>query len=125
MQYGVERSKLSRRANFVSEVLAGRALASDVDDWITEWHDATDGYASEVEIHEFLGMSWPEYQVFVEHPESLRFVIAAHKANEPLEEVLASRSTSGAAARSEGSEAESVLNWLIKRGRVSKKLRKF
>jgi len=38
---------------FVDAVLAGRATADDVDDWIEKWHTTDTG---EVELHEFLGL---------------------------------------------------------------------
>jgi hypothetical protein len=105
------------RATFMDALLAGEALPNDVDDWIDAWHDDTTDQLGE--LHEYLGMSWQEYQLFVERPESLRFTLAARRANKPVSRILASVKAAGAAARTEEAEqAESVLQWLMETGRV-------
>lgn len=42
---------------FVDEFLAGRAAESEVHEWVKRWH--TEG--SELQLHEFLGFTWPEF----------------------------------------------------------------
>jgi hypothetical protein len=44
---------------FVDAVLAGRATADDVDDWIEKWHTTDTG---DVELHEFLGLNESEME---------------------------------------------------------------
>jgi hypothetical protein len=47
---------------FIDELHAGRATAVDIDDWIDRWHlDDTDE-----DLHEWLGLTWPEYAKYVE-----------------------------------------------------------
>lgn len=104
------------RATFMDALLAGDALPQDADDWVDAWHDSGDEAGA---LHEYLGMSWEEYQLFVERPESLRFTLAARRAHAPLQKVLASAQATGAAARTaEAEHAESVLKWLIETGRA-------
>lgn len=104
------------RATFMDALLAGDALPQDVDDWVDAWHDSGDETGA---LHEYLGMNWEEYQLFVERPESLRFTLAARRAHQPLRNVLASVRAAGAAARTaEAEQAESVLKWLIATGRA-------
>ncbi len=109
-------SDIRTPTTFMDALLSGEALVQDVDDWIDVWHDGPD---HGVELHEFLGMSWEEYRLFVERPESLRFTLAARKTNQPVADILAGVRTAGAAARSDpGGQAEELLAWLLETGRV-------
>jgi hypothetical protein len=47
---------------FLDEYLAARASQEDIYDWIDEWHEGDSGE----ELHEFLGLTWPEYSAWVE-----------------------------------------------------------
>jgi hypothetical protein len=109
-----------RAFSFIDRVLAGRARLGDIDDYIDEWHNADDdSLAATVELHEYLGLTWDEYRLWVERPESLRFTIAARRANQPVEKVLEQTRMAGAAARStEHTEAANVLQWLARTGRI-------
>lgn len=61
----------SGRSNFVDDVLAGHALATEIDEYISRWHAAADDAPSaQMELHDFLGMTWDEYGLWGEHPES-------------------------------------------------------
>lgn len=113
-------STLDSPGNFMDRVLAGRAYARDIEDYVEYWHEAPeDSVAAKQELHEFLGLTWDEYKLWVEKPESLRFSIAAHRANQPVNEVIRQTALAGAAARStEHTEAAKVLQWLIERGRI-------
>jgi hypothetical protein len=104
----------------MDDVLAGRALSTDIDEYISRWHSAPErSPAAAMELHEFLGMTWDEYRIWAEHPESLRFILAARRSGQPVAEVLATAQSVGAAARSaEAGQARCVLNWLIARGRI-------
>ncbi|MDR7167570.1 hypothetical protein J2W56_001289 [Nocardia kruczakiae] len=107
-------------SNFVDAVLAGSALAEDVDDWVDQWHDAEGCIAGEaVPIWGYLGMTRDEYALWVEQDDALRFVIAAHRYDTPVDELLVSKKDYALAARAQDSgAAEKVLNWLIRTGRV-------
>ena len=48
---------------FVDLYLSGVATEDDIHDFIDDWHDL-DG--RDVEIHEYLGLTWPEYCTWVE-----------------------------------------------------------
>jgi hypothetical protein len=104
-------------ATFMDAVLAGDALHQDIDEWIDAWHESP--AEDTTELHDYLGMTWEEYRLFVERPESLRFALAARRTHQPLALVLSSVKAAGAAARSdEAGQAERVLNWLVETGRV-------
>ncbi len=103
-------------ATYVEDALAGVAGISDIDDYVDSWHDGS----SDLDLHEFLGMTWDEYRLWVERPNTLRYILAAHRNGRTVEEEL-NRSASGyaLAARAESvNEAESVLTWLRKTGRI-------
>jgi hypothetical protein len=106
---------------FMDLLLAGDALQEQIDDFVQAWHDAKPGTASASQSLEvFLGMNWDEYRLWAEHPESLRFVAAARRANQPVDTLLRELDNTGVAARTGGQkEARRLLEWLIARGRVA------
>lgn len=65
---------MADKPTYLSEVLAGRASRSDLDDWIAAWHES----APDVELHEFLGMTFEEYSGIARDPSALDGVLAAH-----------------------------------------------
>jgi hypothetical protein len=108
---------MSSRQTFVAACLSGRAFLSEVDDYVDSWHDSEGDVG---ELYEFLGMTADEYRLWVERPDSLRFILAARKNGIPVHDLFLERGGLMAAARAEErSEAVQVLRWLIKTGRVS------
>ena len=108
---------------YMDLLLKGKVLQEDIDDFVARWHDAPEGSeAASRSLVEFLGMTWDEYRLWVERPESLRFIAAAHRANQSVETVL--EASAGVAARADDqSEARKLLRWLIERGRVKEQPR--
>lgn len=105
---------------FMERLLNGDVLPEQIDDFVEAWHDAPDGspIASQ-SLEAFLGMSWEEYRLWAERPESLRFIAAAHRQHVPVSEIIATRDRYGLAARADDQgEAHELLQWLIERGRV-------
>ncbi|MFI6404524.1 hypothetical protein [Streptomyces sp. NPDC050548] len=74
---------------FVEDVLSGRASLDDVDAYRDEWDEAEgDG----VEYHDFLGLLWPEYAMYVEDDGVLAYVIEARRrGGQDLRTYLAAR----------------------------------
>lgn len=111
---------MSELSTFLEACLEGNALLKNVDDWVDRWHDARgapDG--RRLELREFLGLSQAEYAMWVEQPASLRFALAARRANRPVDDVRAVASTAVAAARTgDDSEARDLLQWLRDTGRL-------
>ena len=103
------------KQTFVERVLAGRALPEDIDDYIDEWHDGPDTLG---DLPHFLGMQRDEYNLWVEHPPSLRYILVAHMANSSVDAVRPLAGVTAAAARaSDDTEAAALLSWLKKTGR--------
>lgn len=105
---------------FVGACLSGVALEGDIDDWVSDWHEAADGSElAEMALHDHLGMTRAEYALWVEQPTVLRFVIAAHRRRRPVEELLTARDEYALAARAASPDgAREVLRWLVERGRI-------
>jgi len=109
----------SKSTTFVDLCLNGDVDIIDIDDFIDEWHDsAEDGIA----LHDYLGLSEGEYALYVEKPTSLPYLISAHRFNVPLNELeifAADGYGYALAARAkDASEAQKVMDWLRKTGRI-------
>lgn len=105
------------KTTFINDALAGTAGVDDIDSYIDAWHDSDDNAG---ELHEFLGMTWDEYRLWVEKPNTLRYILSAHRHGRTVSEELVSN-TSGitlAARADSADEAESVLTWLRQTGRI-------
>lgn len=105
-------------ATFVDACIAGRAFATDVDDWVDDWHD-TEFVGQAPTLDEFLGFTPDEGRLWVEKPRALGAIIAAHQSRRSVEDVLHGQADYALAARSVSPEdAKDVLQWLIERGRI-------
>lgn len=62
-------------SNFIQNCLTGDASLDDIDDHIDKWHDGD----SELLLHTYLGMNRDEYAAWVESPDTLTHIVAAHK----------------------------------------------
>jgi hypothetical protein len=106
--------------SYIDQLLHGDALLEDIDNFVDVWHDAPDdSRIASLSLEEFLGMSSEEYRLWVERPESLRFIAAAHRNKQPVAAILGEEDRYGLAARAEDQGvAHELLRWLIERGRV-------
>lgn len=106
------------RTTFVDACLRGEAFTQDVDDWVDTWHDA-EFEDPKPSLDEFLGFSSSEGALWVEKPEALSMIVAAHKLGVPVGDLLVGQSSYALAARSASPEdADSVLRWLVAHGRI-------
>jgi hypothetical protein len=112
---------MSSDTTFVQAVLDGDALISDVDDWVDAWHDSAGAPGGRsLSLGAYLGMTPDEYALWVERPESLRFVVKAHKSHIDALEVEEIAGLAAAAARAgDDAEAAGVVHWLRQTGRLS------
>jgi hypothetical protein len=104
---------------FLLRVLAGTAVAQDVDDFVDQWHDDPEGSA---DLAEYLGMTADEYALWVEKPEALRYILASRKLRaKPLRGSRQFAGIAAAAAARAGSDtdAQAVLRWLRRTGRLT------
>jgi hypothetical protein len=64
---------------------SGNVASEAIDDWVGRWHD---GSAAGQELHIYLGLTLPDYQVWVYDPEALPVVLHARQTGTPLVEAV-------------------------------------
>ncbi len=100
---------------YIDDVLNGVALLSDIADYVGAWHRG-DGSG---ELHDYLGLTWDEYRLWVEKPEALRLIVAARDRGEPVTDLLEHADEHALAARNlDPQDARLVRDWLIRTGRL-------
>lgn len=75
-----------RDCTFFDLYVQGKVLADEADDYIELWHSSSDD--EDRELHEYLGLSWDEYQAFVSDPNVLPFILKARIEKEPLADIV-------------------------------------
>jgi len=65
-----------KTTTFIEQCLAGEATVADIDDAIDHWHDGD----SQLELHEFLGMTLDEYAKWIKNPGYLNQLISSKQA---------------------------------------------
>lgn len=95
-------------SNFIQKCLNGEALTSDINDYIDVWHESD----SDLELHEFLGMSKEEYVLFVEDEDYLPLIITSHKENTPIKEIFERIAMPIAARAEDSAKTERLEKWL-------------
>ncbi|WP_128423129.1 hypothetical protein [Frankia sp. EI5c] len=72
---------------YVDAVLAGKISPDEILDYRTAW-DSTSG---EVSLHEFLGLTWSEYAMWVHDDRNLEYIFAARRGGKSLRQHLEDR----------------------------------
>jgi type II restriction/modification system DNA methylase subunit YeeA len=62
----------------------GDILPDEIDDFIEFWHNSD----SSVELHEFLGLTWEEYSLWVANPHYVDLIIAARRNDQPIRDAV-------------------------------------
>ena len=62
----------------------GEVGADQIHDYVGAWHDAHETWARQIPLHEYLGLTWPEYQVWVCDADSLPVILEARVSTVPL-----------------------------------------
>jgi hypothetical protein len=101
---------------YLEQVLEGDALWTDIEDFVSRWHE---GGGRDQQLHDYLGLPWDEFALWVERPEALRAIIASHERDEPLQALLERTDEQAVAARGLPPEdAQAVREWLRQTGRI-------
>lgn len=111
---------MSKHRTFISKVLAGEIYDLEkIDDDIATW-SRSKAPESECELHEWLGLSAKEYEVFVEKPSALRAILSSRKYATDLFAALAANDNPIALAARGGTpgEADEIVQWLRRTGRL-------
>ena len=72
------------KETFIDLCLRGEASLGEIDNLIDKWH----GTRQEIELHEYLGMTWTEYSSWVSTPDILPLIITARKNNKNFKELM-------------------------------------
>lgn len=102
---------MSNSPSFMHMALRGQVMSDEIEDFIEEWHDSD----SAVELHEYLGMTWDEYSLWVSEPDFIDLIIAARWHETPLVEAVNDnlRSAERLAARADDAGKLSALKrWI-------------
>lgn len=70
--------------SYIDMVLMGLVLSDEIEDFVEAWHTSD----SEKEIHEFLGMTFQEYSLWVSQPDMIDVIVAARHLHRPLIEAV-------------------------------------
>ncbi|MBA9003038.1 hypothetical protein [Thermomonospora cellulosilytica] len=113
---------MSRQQTFVAACLAGDALIVDIDDWVDRWHDEAGAPGGQqITLADYLGLTPEEYELWVERPESLRFVLSSRRNLSGVSPHIGRdiKLLAAAARAANDEEAASVLAWLQQTGRIA------
>lgn len=70
--------------DFISLALNGSVLSDEIEKYIEAWHKSD----STNEIHDYLGMTFDEYSLWVSDPDAIDLILSARHANIPLREAV-------------------------------------
>lgn len=103
------------QSTFIDLCLSGRASVDEIDDFVDLWH----GGGTDIPLHDYLGLTRPEYALWVEKPESLKYIISSRKNGQPTGDFPSVAQTVTMAARAGSPEdAEEMVEWLKRTGRI-------
>lgn len=105
-----------KAATFIELCIVGKVLMDEIDDFISEWHKLK----PETPLHEFLGMTWEEYSMWVGDDEILPYIVTAHKDGLKLEDLLEQDYYNFPLAARAGDPftAKTLMQWLKSHGKL-------
>jgi hypothetical protein len=110
-----ERLMSKKIKTYMELCLEGMADLTEIDEYIEKWHTSE----TDVTIYEFLGMNRKEYALWVERPESIRFILFSRRYGFTIEEVIDQMDELPLAARaSDAKELDAVIKWLKRTGKI-------
>ena len=66
----------------------GQALPDDIDDFVDRWHEGADPQAGALPLHDYLGLTVDEYELWVHDADVLPQILIARREARPLLEVM-------------------------------------
>lgn len=105
-----------QKENFIGLCLKGRVLLDEIDDYVEKWHKS----APNQSLHDFLGMTWDEYSLWVADNDILPYIVTAHKENEKIEDLLENfyYHLPMAARAPNQKQAKILMSWLKAKGKL-------
>jgi len=86
-----ELSAKAKPASFFDLYTRGEVSPGDIDDFVGRWHDRVESAARHVPLHEYLGMSRTEYEVWLCDPFALPEILQARRTGHALTGVMRAR----------------------------------
>lgn len=102
--------------SFVDRCIDGDAFLDEVDDYVDAWHEDTT--SEDIELYEYLGMTWQEYSLWVTNPNILGLIVDARRKGLTLESTPSQEIQALAARADSKEEAQRVMSWLEKIGKL-------
>ncbi|KAA8700310.1 MULTISPECIES: hypothetical protein [Pseudomonas syringae group] len=62
---------------FFELYLNGDVFEDEIDRFVADWHQGLEG--ADMELHEYLGMTWDEYRIWSAKPSALHALLIARK----------------------------------------------
>lgn len=103
--------------SFIEKCISGDAFLDEIDDYIDVWHD--DNTLEDIELYEYLGMTWQEYSLWVINPNILGLIVDTRRRGQTLENAPTQEIQALAARASSKEEAQRVMNWLQRIGKLN------
>lgn len=100
------------KSNFIQSCLEGDAFLSEIDDFIDSWHEGD----SNLSLHEFLGMTRDEYEIWLKNPDMLPFIIRARKDGKRYVDTFKEEYYQLAARAENAGKARELKKWLEEQG---------
>ena len=101
---------------FIEKCLSGDAFLDEIDDYIDAWHEGDS--VPDRELHDYLGMTWEEYSLWMTKPSILGAIVSAKRKKIDVMDELNQKLHALAARANSQEEAQKMMNWLEKQGKV-------
>ena len=88
----------ARAPSFFDHYSRGEAASEDIHDFIDRWHDDQEPWARDMPLHEYLGLTHVEYEVWLCDPFALPSILQARRPDGNLVHILAARHAQPCAA---------------------------
>jgi hypothetical protein len=96
---------------FMSLALSGHVLPDEIEDFVERWHLSD----SKQDVHDYLGMDFAEYSLWVSDPDAINIIISARHSGVSLRKAVNDniRSSERIAARADEARKLSILaKWI-------------
>ncbi len=107
----------TRAPSFFDLYSRGEVSPNDVDDFVDRWHDDQEPWARDLGLHEYLGMTHEEYEVWLCDPLALPSILQARQSGRTLVDIMTERFEEMRVAnrRTDATILFSLGNWLKQR----------
>jgi hypothetical protein len=108
---------MSSKRCIIERLLSGEEYdLRKIDEEIEAWHEAD----TDLQLHEWLGLTREEYALYIEKPASIRVILAARHQNVPLKQLMSAGTDKVllAARGATATEIDDLRKWLSTTGRL-------